>query len=73
LRDSSKGDHNVEQKGGVLDEDLSKASLAALKISRQEAYEQAQTFSWKESTRLFESHLVSIRSYKKDALSIPAY
>ena len=60
LRDSSKGDHNVEQKGGVLDEDLSKASLAALKISRQEAYEQAQTFSWKESTRLFESHLVRI-------------
>ena len=60
LRDSSKGDHNVEQKGGVLDEDLSKASLAALKISRQEAYEQAQTFSWKESTRLFENHLVRI-------------
>jgi glycosyltransferase involved in cell wall biosynthesis len=60
LRDSSKGDHNVKQQGGVLDEDLSKASLAALKISRQEAYTQAQTFSWKESARLFESHLVRI-------------
>ena len=73
LRDSSRSGHSDKRRGGVLDEDLSKASLAALKISREEAYEQAQSFSWKESTRLFESHLVSIRSYKKDALSIPAY
>jgi glycosyltransferase involved in cell wall biosynthesis len=73
LRDSSRSSHSNKRRGGVLDEDLSKASLAALKISREEAYEQAQSFSWKESTRLFESHLVSIRSYKKDALSIPAY
>jgi glycosyltransferase involved in cell wall biosynthesis len=73
LRDSSRSGHSDKGRGGVLDEDLSKASLAALKILRKEAYEQAQSFSWKESTRLFESHLVSIRSYKKGALSIPAY
>ena len=60
LRDPVLGDHPDKRQGGVLGEDLSQSSLAALKIPRQEAYAQAQTFSWKESTRLFESHLVRV-------------
>jgi glycosyltransferase involved in cell wall biosynthesis len=60
LRDPVHGDQADKRQGGVLGEDLSQASLAALKIPREEAYAQAQTFSWKESTRLFESHLVRL-------------
>jgi glycosyltransferase involved in cell wall biosynthesis len=60
LRDPVHGDQIDKRQGGVLGEDLSQASLAALKIPRQEAYAQAQTFSWKESTRLFESHLARL-------------
>lgn len=60
LRDPVHGDIVDKRQGGVLGEDLSQASLAALKIPREEAYAQAQTFSWKESTRLFESHLVRL-------------
>jgi hypothetical protein len=44
----------------VLHEDLAYASLEALKISRAQARAQALTFSWDESTRLFEQHLVRI-------------
>jgi glycosyltransferase involved in cell wall biosynthesis len=47
-------------KGGVLHEDLAYASLEALKVPRSEARAQALTFSWDESTRLFEQHLVLI-------------
>jgi len=49
-----------QRKGGVLHEDLAYASLEALKVSRAEARAQAVTFSWDESTRLFEQHLVRI-------------
>jgi glycosyltransferase involved in cell wall biosynthesis len=49
-----------QRKGGVLHEDLAYASLEALKINRAEARAQALTFSWDESTRLFEQHLVRI-------------
>jgi glycosyltransferase involved in cell wall biosynthesis len=48
------------RKGGVLHEDLAYASLEALKVLRSEARAQALTFSWDESTRLFEQHLVPI-------------
>jgi glycosyltransferase involved in cell wall biosynthesis len=50
---------NLHQ-GGVLHEDLAFASLEALKIPRTKARAQALTFSWDESTRLFEQHLVRI-------------
>lgn len=49
-----------QRKGGVLHEDLAYASLEALKINRAEARAQALTFSWDESTRLFEQNLVRI-------------
>ena len=58
LRMSS--EHSHQQKGGVLHEDLAFASLEALKIKRSEARSQALSFSWDESTRLFEQHLVRI-------------
>jgi len=55
-------------KGGVLHEDLAYASLEALKVPRSEARAQALTFSWDESTRLFEQHLVLIdRSMRSGA------
>lgn len=49
-----------QRKGGVLHEDLAYASLEALKVNRAEARAQSLTFSWDESTRLFEKHLVRI-------------
>mgnify|MGYP000019291858 FL=1 len=54
------GDSPHHRKGGVLHEDLAYASLEALKVARSEARAQALTFSWDESTRLFEQHLVPI-------------
>ena len=48
------------RKGGVLHEDLAYASLEALNIPRSQARAQALTFSWDESTRLFEQHVVRI-------------
>jgi glycosyltransferase involved in cell wall biosynthesis len=54
-------DHPHHRKGGVLHEDLAFASLEALKVPRAEARSQALTFSWDESTRLFEQHIVPIR------------
>jgi len=53
-------DNPHHRKGGVLHEDLAYASLEALKIPRIEARTQALSFSWDESTRLFEQHLVRI-------------
>jgi glycosyltransferase involved in cell wall biosynthesis len=54
-------DYPHQRKGGVLHEDLAYASLEALKVPRSEARVQALSFSWDESTRLFEQHLVRIR------------
>ena len=53
-------DYPHQRKGGVLHEDLAYASLEALKVPRSEARAQALSFSWDESTRLFEQHLVQI-------------
>ena len=50
----------TRRQGGVLHEDLAYASLEALKIPRSQARAQAMSFSWFESTRLFEQHLVRI-------------
>jgi glycosyltransferase involved in cell wall biosynthesis len=61
-------DYPHHRKGGVLHEDLAYASLEALKVPRSEARAQALTFSWDESTRLFEQHLVLIdRSMRSGA------
>jgi glycosyltransferase involved in cell wall biosynthesis len=54
------GDASHPTRGGVLHEDLAYASLEALKIPRAQARAQALSFSWDESTRLFEQHLVRI-------------
>ena len=53
-------DTPYHRKGGVLHDDLAYASLEALKVPRSDARAQALTFSWDESTRLFEKHLVTI-------------
>lgn len=58
LRNDSSLAH--QHKGGVLHDDLAYASLEALKTPRSEARSQSLTFSWDESTRLFEQHLVPI-------------
>lgn len=50
----------TQRKGGVLHDDLAFASLEALKIPREQARAQAMSFSWDESTRLFEQHLVRL-------------
>ena len=58
------------RKGGVLHEDLAFASLEALKLPRADARAQALTFSWDESTRLFEQHLVQITSQQSQGIDL---
>jgi glycosyltransferase involved in cell wall biosynthesis len=53
-------DYPHARKGGVLHDDLACASLEALKVPRFVARAQALSFSWDESTRLFEQNLVRI-------------
>ncbi len=48
--------------GGVMDEDLQQACYRALAVPRHEARQRAQAFSWAHAARLFESHLVPVRS-----------
>jgi len=60
----------LSTRGGVLHDDLAYASLEALKISRIEARTQALTFSWDESTHLFEQHLVKINRKIKSDLEV---
>ncbi len=59
----------TQRKGGVLHEDLAYASLEALKIPREQARAQAMSFSWDESTRLFEQHLVRLPQSNSEGLS----
>lgn len=47
--------------GGVMDEDLRQACLAALAVPRQEARLRAQDFSWAHAARLFHGFLVPAR------------
>jgi hypothetical protein len=53
-------DYPHHRKGGVLHEDLAYASSEGLKTPRAEARSQALLFSWDESTRLFEQHVIRI-------------
>lgn len=50
-----------DAKAGVLDEDLGKACLAALKLSRKTARGHAEGFSWAAATGIFAGHLVTAR------------
>jgi glycosyltransferase involved in cell wall biosynthesis len=59
-----------QRKGGILHDDLALASLEALKISRHEARQQALSFSWDESTRLFEQNLVRIERVDLNAIEV---
>ena len=59
----------TQRKGGVLHEDLAYASLEALKIPRDQARVQAMSFSWDESTRLFEQHLLRLPQSNSEGMS----
>ena len=54
------GPRDVVGGGGVLDEDLRRACLAALDVPRAAARIQAERFSWPASASAFRSHLVTI-------------
>jgi glycosyltransferase involved in cell wall biosynthesis len=47
--------------GGVMDQDLHRACMAALSVPRHEARQRALDFSWEQATALFESFLVPTR------------
>jgi len=49
-------------KGGVLSEDLAKATQSALAIPRHMARQRALEFSWEKSSNSFIDHLVSAHS-----------
>jgi glycosyltransferase involved in cell wall biosynthesis len=68
LRADADASHHC--KGGVLHEDLAYASLEALKVPRFEARTQALSFSWDESTRLFEQHLVRISRVEINGIEV---
>lgn len=53
-------------KAGALDQDLSKACHAALKLSRKTARRHAETFSWATATDIFAGHLVAARAPEDD-------
>src|SRR6202040_1401120 len=46
---------------GVLDEDLRKACLEALQISREDCVEFAAGYSWQASARVFVEHALNLR------------
>jgi len=48
-------------KGGVLSEDLAKATIAALEIPRHMARQRALEFSWEKAGTLFHENLVQAR------------
>lgn len=54
------GPRDVVGQGGVLDEDLRRACLAALDVPRAQARAQAERFSWAASAHAFREHLVMI-------------
>lgn len=51
------GPRDVVGAGGVLDEDLRRACLAALEVPRARARAEAERFSWPASARAFREHL----------------
>lgn len=60
------GSQLTVNQGGVLHQDLLKATELALSSSRLDARNRAMEFSWAHSARLFESHLVSARGKGHD-------
>jgi 1,2-diacylglycerol 3-alpha-glucosyltransferase/glucuronosyltransferase len=46
----------------VLDDDLRKACLEALQVSRQDCVEFAAGYSWQASARVFVEHALNVRS-----------
>ena len=46
---------------GVLDEDLRKACLEALRVSREDCVEFATGYSWQASARVFVEHALNVR------------
>ena len=48
-------------KGGILSEDLTKATQLALEIPRTQSRERALEFSWENASNLFLSNLVQIQ------------
>ncbi len=51
----------VKKDVGVLDDDLSKAALQCLKLSRQACRQYALEFSWKESSKHFINNIVPVK------------
>ncbi len=49
----------TDPKVGVLDADLQRAALAALKLSREDARAFALGYSWEESTRMFRDNILA--------------
>ncbi|MDI1239071.1 MAG: glycosyltransferase family 1 protein [Polaromonas sp.] len=54
--------------GGVLDTDLKRACYKAMAVPRHEARARSLDFSWTHAAKLFEGHLVPVRSKAKSAL-----
>ncbi|MGZ5267931.1 MAG: glycosyltransferase family 1 protein, partial [Caldimonas sp.] len=52
--------------GGVLDLDLGRAALAALRIPRQRARARALEFDWDAVSRQFAAHLAPVRRRTPD-------
>jgi len=55
----------TDPRAGVLDEDLRKAALAALKLSRDDARAFTEKFSWEESARTFRSIILEANCYRE--------
>jgi hypothetical protein len=51
---------------GVLDEDLGKACLEALQVSRQDCVEFAAGYSWQASARVFVEHALNLRPFEPE-------
>jgi hypothetical protein len=51
--------------GGVLDEDLAKATALALQVPRHAARHRAEAFGWPHTVALFKSYLMSIKGEGK--------
>jgi len=55
----------TDARAGVLDEDLRKAALAALKLSRDDARAFTEKFSWETSAKTFRSIILEANGYRE--------
>lgn len=62
------GKPDCSHHGGVLDEDLKRACYKAMAVPRHEARARSLDFSWAHAAKLFEGHLVPVRSKAKSTL-----